>query len=42
MRNVLILIFFILYCTNTLSEPSDKYFHIGKMESYNKKVYSIF
>ena len=37
MRNILILIFFILYCTNSLSELSDKYFHIGKMESYNKK-----
>ena len=37
MKNILIITFFIFIYNSALSEQSDKYFHIGKMESHNKK-----
>ena len=37
MKILVIFILSILICKPVLSEPSDDYFHIGKMVSYNKK-----
>lgn len=37
MRNIFIITLLLLICSNASSDQSDKYFHIGKMESYNKK-----
>ena len=37
MKILVIFILSILICKPVLSEPSDDYFHIGKMVSYDKK-----
>ncbi len=37
MKNIIIIILSIFVCKSALSEPSDDYFHIGKMVSYDKK-----
>ena len=37
MRNIFIITLLLLICSNASSDQSDKYFHIGKMLSYDKK-----
>ena len=37
MRNIFIITLLLLICSNASSDQSDKYFHIGKMVSYDKK-----
>ena len=37
MRNIFIITLLLLFCSNASSDQSDKYFHIGKMVSYDKK-----